>query len=283
VQHGDSHLLNRDSLGFYFDWADNGRDMLNFLHYFIPSRATDAPLPTHLRRVSPEETRSRQTQGFRRRTVLGVGHSYGGCTMTFAALENPKLFSSLILIDPVMIKPCNEEEQVIVDGQATRLISSALNRRSIWSSREEALASFQKSPFFSSWDPETLKLYVECGLYDTHDSSGRPITCLKIPGIQEAIVFAATLTQFEVYQRMKDLDERIELRWIVPGKPGAEELGPPGSTHLRVWSRPKNSSNVRIPTAGHLIGQEAPQELAQEIDKFIQVKYQDRWSLKSNL
>lgn len=44
-----------------------------------------------------------------------------------------------------------------------------------------------------------------------------------MPGIQEAIVFAATLTQFEVYQRMRDLDERIELRWVVPGKSGAGE------------------------------------------------------------
>lgn len=44
-----------------------------------------------------------------------------------------------------------------------------------------------------------------------------------MPGIQEAIVFAATKTQGEVYQRMQDLDERIELRWIVPGKPGAGE------------------------------------------------------------
>jgi hypothetical protein len=44
-----------------------------------------------------------------------------------------------------------------------------------------------------------------------------------MPAIQEAVVFAATLTQFETFQRMKDLDERIELRWIVPGKPGAGE------------------------------------------------------------
>jgi hypothetical protein len=44
-----------------------------------------------------------------------------------------------------------------------------------------------------------------------------------MPGVQEAIVFAATLTQHEVYQRMQYLDERIELRWVIPGKPGAGE------------------------------------------------------------
>ncbi|KAF9450037.1 hypothetical protein P691DRAFT_811281 [Macrolepiota fuliginosa MF-IS2] len=283
VQHGDSVLLNGESLGCLFDWADNGRDILNFLHYFIPSVATDAPVPTHLRRISSEETQYRKAHGFRARTIVGVGHSYGGCTTTFAALENPKLFSSLILVDPVIIKPYDTEEQGLADHRTDGLIYGALNRREVWSSKEEALAGFKKNPFFNAWDPEVLKLYVECGLYDTKDSSGQSITRLKMPGVQEAIVFAATLTQFEVYQRMKDLDEGIELRWIVPGKPGAGELGSPGTTQLRVWVRPKNSSNVRIPSAGHLIPLEAPRDLAREIESFIQRKYGNISNPRSSL
>ncbi|KAF5350679.1 hypothetical protein D9756_008735 [Leucocoprinus leucothites] len=261
VQHGDSALLNEESLGYFFDWADNGRDILNFLHFFIPTSLTDAPLPTHLRRVEPEETQYRKTHGFKNRTFVGIGHSYGGCTTTFAALENPKLFSSLVLIDPVIIKPYDRQEQGLADSRTNGLIYGALNRRESWPSKEDALASFKQNPFFSIWDPEVLKIYVECGIYDTQDSEGNPIARLKMPGIQEAVVFAATLTQFETYQRIKDLDERIELRWIVPGRPGAGELGAPGSTHLRVWVRPKNSSNVRILKAGHLMPQEAPHEL----------------------
>lgn len=96
VQHGDSALLNEDSLGylrtmnlisdpayddkFAVDWSDNGRDILNFLHYFIPASLTDAPLPTCLERVDPEETKYRLEHGFGNRTLVGVGHSYGGCT-----------------------------------------------------------------------------------------------------------------------------------------------------------------------------------------------------------
>lgn len=101
--------------------------------------------------------------------------------------------------------------------------------------------------------------------------------------MQEAVVFAATLAQFEVFQRMPGLDERIELRWVVPGKSGAGELGEPGSTHMRVWVRPKNSSNARIPNSGHLIPQEAPRELAQEVDMFIQRKYKGVRNVKSSL
>jgi hypothetical protein len=72
-------------------------------------------------------------------------------------------------------------------------------------------------------------------------------------GMHEAIVFSETHTEFEVYDRLPVLDERIKLRWVVPGKEGAPEFGPPGSTCRRVWVRPVNSTNVRIEGAGHLV------------------------------
>ena len=56
-----------------------------------------------------------------------------------------------------------------------------------------------------------------------------------------------------MYERLVDLDERIVLRWLMPGKPGADELGPPGSTKYRVWVRPKNSINKKVLGGGHLV------------------------------
>ena len=72
-------------------------------------------------------------------------------------------------------------------------------------------------------------------------------------GMHEAIVFSETHTEFEVYDHLPVLDERIKLRWVVPGQEGAPEFGPPGSTCRRVWVRPVNSTNVRIEGAGHLV------------------------------
>ncbi len=60
---------------------------------------------------------------------------YSSYLRVFAALENPKLFSSLILIDPVIIKPYDREEQGLVDVRTTGLILGALNRRTTWSSK----------------------------------------------------------------------------------------------------------------------------------------------------
>ena len=74
-----------------------------------------------------------------------------------------------------------------------------------------------------------------------------------MPAILEAVVFSHLITPFEVYKRSVDLDERIVLRWLIPGKPGAEEFGAPGSSKSRVWVRPKNSTSVEILDGGHLV------------------------------
>lgn len=80
-----------------------------------------------------------------------------------------------------------------------------------------------KTQFFGAWDPEALRVYVEYGTTPSFDSNGKPNIRLKMPGIHEAAVFSETHTECEVYQRLPELDERIELRWIMPGHPGASE------------------------------------------------------------
>ncbi|KAF8892936.1 Alpha/Beta hydrolase protein [Infundibulicybe gibba] len=273
VQHGDAAVINADHLSGIFDWTDNARDILNFFIYYLPSDLSVQP--THLKRIPPQESEHRKLSGFKGRTLVAVGHSYGGCTSSLAALMYPILFSSLVLIDPVIVKPAANYDSSNA-SHAMRLVLGALSRRSAWDSKREALALFQESPFFGAWDPEVLRTYLECGLYPVKDENGREIIRLKMPGIQEAIVFAETHTELEVWQQLGGLEERIELRWIVPGRAGANEIGGPGATQERVWLRPKNSSNVRIPTAGHLIPQEAPRELAEELENFLLTRYSPR-------
>ena len=63
------------------DWADNARDILNFLLHYIPTDLTSEPLPTHLTRVSEPETGYRKTYGLPGRKLIAVAHSFGGCTV----------------------------------------------------------------------------------------------------------------------------------------------------------------------------------------------------------
>ncbi|KAF9446266.1 hypothetical protein P691DRAFT_733620 [Macrolepiota fuliginosa MF-IS2] len=288
VQHGDAGLINAEALTGYFDWSDNARDMLNFFLYFLPSTTLDGTLPVHLLRIPTAETQERVSSGFKHRTLIPIGHSYSGTALALGAVDYPKLFSSLIFVDPVMMDPgLPEEVRQIVGKWGFKAVSNALSRKDTWNSKEEAYAEFSSSPFYKAWDPETLELYIYHGLYDTTITTPigmhKRVAKLKLTSLHEALVFAGGDVLMEAFARLPELDERVRLHWIMPGAKGATEFGPPGSQRDRVWVRPKNSSNVRITRAGHLIPQECPAEFAQEIIQFLERHYAKEKTLRSNL
>ncbi|EGO01092.1 hypothetical protein SERLA73DRAFT_72062 [Serpula lacrymans var. lacrymans S7.3] len=265
VQHGDSALLNASNLsgickmlfarpsvpvanGSTVDeWMDNARDIANFLLNYIPSAVSNTVLSTHLPRVSNDATLLEAA----RREVM-------------AALKFPALFSSMILIDPVIVQPYQYR------GDSLRaFVIGAILRRDRWPSREEALRMFKASPFFAAWHPDVLQLYVDYGLTDTPEGEVK----LKMSGMHEALSFANNLASNETWELLENLDKKIELRWIVPGKPKDKGIQGEEATRIRVWRRPENSSNIVIHSAGHLVVQESPQELAQNISDFLKRKY----------
>lgn len=83
----------------------------------------------------------------------------GGCQLANLALLHPRLFESLILIDPVI------QGKVSVIGNVSPAFASA-KRRDMWPSRAEATKSFKKSKFYQSWDPRVLDCWIKHGLRD---------------------------------------------------------------------------------------------------------------------
>lgn len=83
----------------------------------------------------------------------------GGCQLANLALLHPRLFESLILVDPVI------QAKVSVVGNVSPAFASA-KRRERWPSREEAMKSFKKSKFYQTWDPRVLDRWVQYGLRD---------------------------------------------------------------------------------------------------------------------
>jgi hypothetical protein len=68
---------------------------------------------------------------------------------------------------------------------------------------EEALRLFKASPFFGTWHPDVLQLYVTYGLCG--DSQGG--VKLKVSGIQEALVLANRVPANEAWELLEKLDE----------------------------------------------------------------------------
>ncbi|KZP03357.1 hypothetical protein FIBSPDRAFT_923550 [Athelia psychrophila] len=271
VQHGDSYLLNQGQLSGRCDWMDNARDIMNFLVNYLPTAATQAALPVHLPRIPSAEAETRRTSGHAKRTLAVVGHSYGGCSSASVAAHCPALFSSLVLVDPVIIQ---HVERVGEDKTLYRYVQGALGRPDGWSSKEEALRVFKANPFFTAWDPAVLRAYIEHGT--TADSALGGVK-LKTPGVQEAIVFASQ-TRFanEMWELLERIDERVALRWVMPGDRDMQSKGfeNDDETRVKVWRRPANASNVRLP-AGHLIPHERPREFALDLRGYLEDKYGD--------
>lgn len=72
---------------------------------------------------------------------------------------HPRLLSTLVLIEPII----RIDPQPAGGADWTR---ASTFRRDIWPSRSIAAASFDKSPFYSDWDPRVRTLWNEFGLRD---------------------------------------------------------------------------------------------------------------------
>ncbi|EPQ51885.1 hypothetical protein GLOTRDRAFT_123030 [Gloeophyllum trabeum ATCC 11539] len=246
VQNGDSALLNDGNLGGLYDWQDHARDILAFLTAYLPASpsSTSSSLPTFLPRVPAPLSAHRAQHGYTSRTLVAIGHSFGGCTTALAATARPALFSALVLVDPVII-PHGCYPPRTVRG----LVRGALARREGWRSRAEARRVLDRSPFFAAWDPEALGVYVECGLV-AQEGAGAGVR-LKTSGVQEAILFTDTRVPAETFERLAALPARVALHWVMPGRPaelGRREMGE------RCWRRRANAGNVVVERASHLVG-----------------------------
>ncbi|HVJ25558.1 MAG TPA: alpha/beta fold hydrolase, partial [Burkholderiales bacterium] len=100
--------------------------------------------------------------------VYGVGHSLGGYLSYLAAVQRPDLFRGIVLLDaPIIgafrgtmlgaVKRLGIVDRVTPAG-ATR------DRRSSWSTHEEARAHFRTRPLFKHFADEALDDYVRHGL-----------------------------------------------------------------------------------------------------------------------
>jgi pimeloyl-ACP methyl ester carboxylesterase len=131
--------------------------------------------------------------------ALGLGHSFGGTSMIGAAARRADLFERLLLVDPVTPPPPSvypAERHV----HMRRLIDGARRRRAHWPSRGAARAYCYERPFFSSWDPVALELYLLDGMRERADGSME----LKCPGAVEGAVFAgsAAIDVFDLARRV---------------------------------------------------------------------------------
>jgi pimeloyl-ACP methyl ester carboxylesterase len=122
--------------------------------------------------------------------VYGVGHSFGGVLTSLMHAEDPKLFSGLVLLDPVLFPPSMLLLARTLEGvrlfKKNPLAKAALRRRQHWPDRSAAMQYFASRSLFKSWHPEALAAYVEHALAEQADG-----VYLKCQPQREADVFSS--------------------------------------------------------------------------------------------
>ncbi|KAI8952924.1 Alpha/beta hydrolase family-domain-containing protein [Xylaria longipes] len=125
---GYSGEMNEARLGDDPCWHDHTRDLLHLTNVF----RDQMPRP-----------------------LVGVGHSFGANIMTHLSLLHPRLLTSLVLLDPTIVAL----DASRAAGPGTTPARASTFRRDVWPSKQEAVESFRRSPFYRSWDPRVLEAW----------------------------------------------------------------------------------------------------------------------------
>ena len=111
-------------------WDDHSRDLLHITNVF--------------RREMP-------------RPIVGLGHSMGGTNILQLALLLSRLFSSIIVIEPHVMKAHSKA----MNFAPTYLLTQ---RRDIWTTKEAAVADARKGGLQRTWDPRVVELWKQHAL-----------------------------------------------------------------------------------------------------------------------
>ncbi|KAL7276239.1 hypothetical protein RUND412_000775 [Rhizina undulata] len=249
---GESGVINEGVLGDDPSWNDLSRDIIHMVNIL----RDEMPAP-----------------------IIGMGHSYGGHAVARASLMHPSLFTSLVLIDPVI-----EEHKSFPAGLFA--VRSSVKRRDIWPSREEVEKYFRSKPFYKSWDSRVLDAHIKHGIRDLPtatypDATGVTLTTTKH---QEVFTFLRpvpgdpiTFDRPEPTATFRSLNLlKPPVLYIVGGK--SPICSPP--VNERKMERTPDAEIVTVAEADHLVPMEYPKETAEAAVQFL-IRKVNKWGKES--
>lgn len=189
--------------------------------------------------------------------AMGIGHSMGGHVVVSVQSENADLFSSLLLIDPVMSVKA-------VSKQQSEMFNFVRKRRNDWVSSEEMIDRFSQRFPHSQWESKVLEDYVRYGLLPNDSENGFQLAC---PPLVEAAIYEsgdsdlrdeASLVQIPVHilrAKIRDLNNPDEIFGFSPADPEVVD-----------WF--SNATELYLPDANHFLPMEYPSFIADQIMKF---------------
>ena len=123
--------------------------------------------------------------------VVGIGHSFGGALTLIAASRNPDLFSRIILLDPIMIRPTLSVAQYFMRAtglwKKTASYKSVHNRKYQWPNAADMKAELSKKRLYRNFDPQVMEYFVQTASH-INQQGQRELSCAPR---WEASIFAS--------------------------------------------------------------------------------------------
>jgi pimeloyl-ACP methyl ester carboxylesterase len=190
--------------------------------------------------------------------VLAVGHSVGAMTILMAAIERPKLFRALVLIEPVLFPPW---QGIIMRALASfnlmrkvhPLIRSTLRRKVNFPSREVMFTNYRGKRIFKGLSDDVLRDYV-AGL--ANDNPDGTVNLKYSPAWEAKIYETGGIADAYVWRNLSKVSCPV---MVLRG--GDSETLKPRVVQLMIKKLPEGRAYSQ-PEAGHLLPLELPNRTA---------------------
>ncbi|KAL2823231.1 alpha/beta-hydrolase [Aspergillus cavernicola] len=184
---GASGVYNEKHLGNDPSWHDHSRDLLHMINHFR------AEMP---------------------RPIMGIGHSAGAVQQIFLSLMHPRLFTSLILIEPYLYP--------VDTGEGGRWILARARQSDSWDSLSKAAAISQNN--YGAWDPRVFERWVQHGFRDL-PTALHPATETETEINKGAVALTTTIPQ-EVFMYARPNSQRHKQLGLPAEEDNNDDDGP---------------------------------------------------------
>ena len=173
--------------------------------------------------------------------AVAAGHSMGGHALALAAALEPGAFSSLLLLDPVILP------EEAYRGPYPPL-DFVLKRRGRWDSPQHMFDRFRSRSPFDRWDENTLRAYCDYGLNGTN---------LACPPAVEASIYAnSSAVDANIYPELAAIQIPVHLvRSRDPYQYGSFSGSPTNAGLARHF---QNGRDTKLEGLSHFIPMEDP-------------------------
>ncbi|KAJ1925667.1 hypothetical protein IWQ60_004408 [Tieghemiomyces parasiticus] len=211
-------------------------------------------------------------------TMVGIGHSFGASSLLIAQLLRPDIFDAIFAVEPVL---------AFAEGFHGHKYELTLRRRAVWNSKAHAIKYFTKHPFFATWDPRVLQIFLRHGLSpattasQTTKAEGKGNETVAITTASAATTTTAVQLkcqprdEYETYMggwvdSVRTIDNMSEI--ICPTRFLLGELSSvcPNSKYAQSYASSCLLSDARVAKdLGHLIPMESPETVAHQLGLFL--------------